>query len=195
MARFFHPLVFALPISLLLAACAQPVPEHLDISPQVQVENSDISLAQTIAYQTQDLRSHRYIISVHQGEQELAQLVNLEHSLRSDIDQNMRAALQQYQIEFSEQSEIYLQLDILELSAKVKQHSLTHTVKSDMRIKVSVKTPKQTLAKQYQNSFEREGSMQVDLNKVESEMGQQLSTLLNRVVNDPEILKLLETQS
>ncbi|GDY24925.1 hypothetical protein AHAT_08150 [Agarivorans sp. Toyoura001] len=188
---------FLLPALLLggvlgLSACSSQ-PQQVQLQPTVNLD----SVAQhsiIAAIKSQDLRSNRFLISIHQDGEEQAQLIASGSNLRQSIEQQLSASWQQQGVGFVPDSPNLITIELLELASKVEESSVKHTATSTMRIKVTVDTPHKTLAKQFRSTHTNEGAFSVNVNKQADAMSQQLSELLTQIASDPQLIEVLEYQ-
>ncbi|WP_026973215.1 YajG family lipoprotein [Aliagarivorans marinus] len=178
-----------------LMACSSTPPPQLQLSPEVTVQQAEGEKASLIAaLNSADLRNHRYLLSIHRDGQEQAELLASASNLRLDIEQQLKQAWQQQGLGFVTDSPFKLQVDILELVATAEQSSLKHQVESTMRLKVSLETPKRSLAKQYRSVHNNEGPLRLSLERQEEYLSAQLSELLTQIANDPQFFEVLENE-
>ncbi|MDO6684044.1 MULTISPECIES: YajG family lipoprotein [unclassified Agarivorans] len=188
---------FLLPALLLggvlgLSACSSQ-PQQVQLQPTVNLD----SVAQhsiIAAIKSQDLRSNRFLISIHQDGEEQAQLIASGSNLRQSIEQQLSASWQQQGVGFVPDSPNLITIELLELASKVEESSVKHAATSTMRIKVTVDTPHKTLAKQFRSTHTNEGAFSVNVNKQADAMSQQLSELLTQIASDPQLIEVLEYQ-
>ncbi|WP_432454164.1 MULTISPECIES: YajG family lipoprotein [unclassified Agarivorans] len=175
-----------------LSACSSR-PQQVQLNPQVQL--SDVTQHSIIAaIHSQDLRPNRFLISIHHGDQEQAELIASGSNLRSSIEQQLSAAWQQQGLGFVPASPNTIRVDINELASRVEQGSVKYSASTTIRIKVTVDTPTKTLDKEFRSIHTNEGAFKVDVNKQAEAMNQQLSELLAEIASDPQLIEVMEYQ-
>ncbi len=184
--------VLTLGTTLLLSACSSQ-PQQVQLNPSVEL-NPEQQVNTIAAIRSQDLRSKRFLISIHQQGKEQAQLIASTNNLRQSIEQQLSQAWQQKGIGFVADAPQRITIDILELASRVDEGSVKYQTTSTIRLSVSVDTPTQTLSKQFRSSHSHEGAFSVNVNKQAEAMSQQLSQMLSEIANDPELLAVLENQ-
>ena len=175
-----------------LSACSSQ-PQQVALTPSIEV-NDSAQHSIIAAIKSQDLRSNRFLISIHQEGEEQAQLISSGNNLRQSIEQQLSSAWQQQGIGFVPDSPNLITIDILELANKVEESSVKHTASSVMRLKVTIDTPQKTLSKQFRSTHTNEGAFSVNVSKQSEAMSQQLSELLTQIANDPQLIEVLEYQ-
>lgn len=175
-----------------LSACSSQ-PQQVTLTPSIEV-NDSAQHSIIAAIKSQDLRSNRFLISIHQEGEEQAQLISSGNNLRQSIEQQLSSAWQQQGIGFVPDSPNLITIDILELANKVEESSVKHTASSVMRLKVTIDTPQKTLSKQFRSTHTNEGAFSVNVSKQSEAMSQQLSELLTQIANDPQLIEVLEYQ-
>ncbi len=175
-----------------LSACSSQ-PQQVALTPSIEVNNS-AQHSIIAAIKSQDLRSNRFLISIHQEGEEQAQLISSGNNLRQNIEQQLSSAWQQQGIGFVPDSPNLITIDILELANKVEESSVKHAASSVMRLKVTIDTPHKTLSKQFRSTHTNEGAFSVNVSKQSEAMSQQLSELLTQIANDPQLIEVLEYQ-
>lgn len=175
-----------------LSACSSQ-PQQVALNPSIEV-NDPAQHSIIAAIKSQDLRSNRFLISIHQEGEEQAQLISSSSNLRQNIEQQLSAAWQQQGIGFVPDSPNLITIDILELANKVEESSVKHAASSTMRLKVTIDTPHKTLTKQFRSTHTNEGAFSVNVTKQSEAMSSQLSELLTQIANDPQLIEVLEYQ-
>lgn len=179
-------------MTLLLGACSSQ-PQQVQLNPQVEL-NTAQQVNSIIAIRSQDLRSNRFLISIHQQDQEQAELIASANNLRQSIEQQLSQAWQQQGLGVVADAPQRITIDILELASRVDESSVKYQASSTIRISVTVDTPSQTLTKQFRSNHSHEGAFSVNVNKQAEAMSQQLSQLLSEIASDPQLLAVLENQ-
>lgn len=179
-------------MTLLLGACSSQ-PQQVELTPRVDL-NSTQQINSIVAIRSQDLRTNRFLISIHQQDQEQAELIASANNLRQSVEQQLSQAWQQQGLGLVPDSPQRITIDILELASRVDESSVKYQASSTIRIAVTVDTPTQTLTKQFRSNHSHEGAFSVNVNKQAEAMSQQLSQLLSEIANDPQLLAVLEKQ-
>lgn len=173
--------------SILLIACSTtPLSIKLQPTlPQIQADASPIS-QRIWQISSQDYRIAQYLIAITKGD-DAAILVGDSQNTRLTVEKTLQQHWLNNGLEFTLQSSNVINIQIIELLAKIKQNSLSYDIDSNVVIKVNLATQGNSFSKVFKSHATKEAPFTASIEKTGQQLNTQLSELLNEIAKDPEL--------
>lgn len=179
-----------LSFSLTLICSCSSTPTEMVISPQVPNSSSINYQNKTAQLSIKDLRNKIHIIEIH-TQDKAAQVINTRSDLNTLLHSTISRSLTQsgLTIDSSASNQLLLIIDKAEIS--VNQSTLQYNTTSVIQLTVKLTSHEQTLTKTFTTSSKSEGVLNADIAVLERDFNQQLSQLIQQIINDKELIAFI----
>ena len=183
---YFKSLVLMVSLFTLIS-CAS-LPTDISLSPELNLEKGAYRFTNTKAWQidSQDLRVARHLIEIVDGNN-VAQLINEQHSLRLLIESNLTRAWVSNQLNTSQASDYKVNIKLIKALATVTEATFSYEVESQMIIKIELSQQGNTFVKLFRSNKQWEAAFSTNAGDINKELNMQLSQLLNQILEDQDI--------
>ncbi len=173
--------------AVLLAACSTS-PASVQLQPELSLNQTGKLLQSKLIWNisSQDQRIAHYLIEITDGDN-AATLINESQSSRLIIENVLHKQWIKQGLTFKADSEDKIDIQLIKLLAKVEQNTLTHNINSKIVIKVKLSSENTIFSKTFKSRFNQEGVFTADSKQVTEQLNDQLSQLLNEIIQDPEL--------
>lgn len=187
MFKIYLKSIFSISSLLLLMSCAVR-PTYIDISPTMTLEPAAYSFdnQQPWAVNSQDLRVARHLIEIVDGDN-VAELINGQRSLRSIIKDNLTQSWLANGLNIDKASDQQVNIQLIKSLATVTETTLSYDVKSQMIVKIQLKSKHKTFAKLFRSNHQWDAPFSTSTVRINEELNIQLSQLLNQIIQDQEL--------
>ena len=182
---------FLLALSALITGC-ESTPQQLVIAPQTINSNGKHFLQKSAEVSVNDLRNKIHVIEIIK-EDSAAQLINTSSHLGQTLAEHFTKALVDSGLNIAAASNNTITLIINNAEIKVKQSLLKYQASTQLTLTVKVATNEQVLTKTYNSKLNSEGALKADIAVLERDFNQQLSALLQQIVNDSEVYQFIKS--
>jgi uncharacterized lipoprotein len=178
----------ALIISAFLLVACSSTPISIQLQPELSTKQPTELLTSQTSWQiaSQDYRVAQYLIEVTKGEG-VATLVNEAQSSRLIIENALQQKWHQSGLKLNDLSTNRINIQVIELLAKVKQKTFAHTIDSNIVINIQLQTNDKVFNKTFTSHAAQEAPFTANINKTGQQLNIQLSQLLNEIIKDPEL--------
>ncbi|WP_206483790.1 YajG family lipoprotein [Thalassotalea sp. G2M2-11] len=183
-------LLIATTLACLTSGCATTA-KQLVIAPQAVMTQGQHYQQKSAQVLVDDLRNTIHLVEIHQ-EDAAAELINSQENLGQTIAEHLTQALVSSGLDIKSPTNNSITLIINNAIVKVQQGLLKYQANTQLTFTVRVKSGEQVLTKTYNTKLNSEGAFNADLAVLERDFNQQLSTLLQQIVNDSEIYQFLQ---
>ena len=179
-------------LSLLLASIVgcSAAPTHLIVSPQVNLSPSNQLSGKTAQLSVVDMRTSTHIIQILE-EDEAAVILSSEQRLEEVTHAILAKEWQQQGLSLVNSAHNKITVTIEKAVISVDQASVSYSTQSEIIIKVSIDNAKQTLTTNFKNRAHSEGALSADIEVLEREFNQHLSTLIKQILTSKDIKTFL----
>lgn len=175
---------------LLVSACAQQ-PNQLTLTLPPQQTTAPVSTGATVALESQDLRTASYVVVIH-GDSEPATLLGATQNLRQLVADQLSERWQQQGVRLDPGADTHIRIELQQLLAEVKQGSFSHSINSNIRIKVDYNDASGSFSKLFRSTATREGVLKVNILKLQQQLSEQLASVLDDIINDEQLRRRLQ---
>lgn len=180
-------------ISLLLLFACSTTPLSIQLQPEFELNQNAPLLSNKIDWQvnSQDQRIAQYLIETSNGK-DAATLINEAQSSRLLIANTLQQQWQKRGLTFASSSKNIIDIQIINLLAKVDQKTLLHNTRVQVVINIKLITNNSVFTKTFISKTSQEGAFKADIKEINNQLNAQLSELLNKIIQDPELNGKLE---
>lgn len=172
---------------LLLTGCTQKYPETANLNLQVMTQPAEIysdGMAATI--RGHDARENAAIVLYQIGDNPVVRIPNLS-APHIVISEQLVDGLQKQGLLLDSSAPVHILLEINELLVTVTKPEFLYETKAVSRITLSVKNKGNTIARKYKKEAKRETATRPNVSELETLLNNQLTDIVNRILQDEEI--------
>lgn len=172
--------------AVLLMACSTS-PSSVELQPELSLKDGDL-LQDSLIWRvgSQDKRIAQYLIEITKGDN-AARLINESRNSRVIIENVLRQQWIKQGLTIQADGANIIDIQLIKLLAKVEQNSLSYKIDSNIIIIVKLHAGNKKFSKTFNSRFGKEGVFTADVEKVTEQLNDQLSQLLNEIVQDSEL--------
>lgn len=179
---------------LLIVICTTSIfactsyPHSVQLTPELSSSQSETQLASQLKWniQSQDQRIAHYIIEIINGDN-AATLINESQSSRINIHNALHNQWQEQGLTIASDSENKVDIQLIKLLAKVEQKSFSHNISSNIVIRVKLTSENRVFSKTFNSRATQEGAFSADSEQLTKKLNDQLSHLLQEIIQDSEL--------
>ncbi|MCG6199945.1 YajG family lipoprotein [Psychromonas antarctica] len=173
--------------AILLVACSTP-PTSVQLQPEISFKQTGEIQQSALMWKisSQDQRIAHYLIEVTRGDN-AASLINESQSSRLTIENLLHEQWAEQGIALQATSKNTINIQLIKLLAKVEQNSLTYKTDANIVIEVKLTAENKIFNKTFKSHYGQEGVFRVSEQTVTKQLNDQLSQLLNEIVQDSEL--------
>lgn len=172
--------------AVLLMACSAS-PSSVQMQPEVSVKQTE-QLQGDLTWRigSQDQRIAHYLIEIVNGDN-AARLINESRNSRAITEQVLQNQWIKQGLVIQADSPNIIDIQLIKLLAEVEQNSLSYKLDSNIIITVKLYADNKIFSKTFKSRFAKEGAFTADVKKVSEQLNDQLSQLLNEILQDSEL--------
>lgn len=184
MSKIYLKLMPSIASLFLLMSCAT-TPTYININPTLSLASDTYAFHNQQAWEvkSQDLRIARHLIEIVNGDN-VAELINEQQSLRLIIEKNLTQAWLENGLNVDKISEQKLDIQLMKSLATVTEATLSYNVKSQMIVKIQLKSKDKTFVRLFRSNHQWEAPFSISTSSINDELNIQLSQLLNQIIQD-----------
>lgn len=185
-------LLLSLIFITLLSACANHMPTHIALSPELTEIKQHTLSSQNVAIKMLDTRKANFIVRFNQGD-DAAKLVSPAESPRKQLDALFRSGFTQagYQVDPSVPQLLEFQLEYL--LTDITESTFGFEAKTQIVINVDAKNSTKRLTKRYSAKGKLKGPFSADYATLELEINKLISALTTEIINDVELHQFIQS--
>ncbi|MEH6453502.1 MAG: YajG family lipoprotein [Psychromonas sp.] len=178
----------ALALSALFLFSCSSTSSTMLLEPEIVNEEKPQSLNNNINWSlsSQDQRIAHYLIEISTGD-DVATLINEEKSSRLIIQKALHEQWKARGLKFTDNSDYKIDIQLIKLLGEVEQASFNHQLNSNIVIKVKLSSEQQIFSKTFTSHFYSKRPFSANSDKISEQLNDQLSQLLNEIIQDPEL--------
>lgn len=175
-------------ISVFLLVACSTTPLSIQLQPKIELNQNAPLLSNKIDWQvkSQDQRIVQYLIEITNGK-DAAKLINETQSSRLLITNTLQQQWNKRGLTFADSSTNIIEIQIINLLAKVDQKTLHHNTRIKIVLNIKLTTNNSVFTKTFISNTTQEGPFKADIEEINNQLNAQLSKLLNKIVQDPEL--------
>ncbi|WP_117235211.1 YajG family lipoprotein [Vibrio maerlii] len=170
----------------LLAACAAPQPEQINLAPKATLANSDLVSGSTVNLTSKDVRAAQYVALVDSGRSNIEPL-HPKQNVRISVEDAVAKQLQSQGFDLTVNSENSIIVEIQEALVNVRHTVMKNEMDGKVTIQITAETPQGKLVKTFTGTAKREGSLSASNEEIETVLNDVTNLVLKEIANDQEL--------
>jgi len=181
-------------ISLLTLMSCTSIPTHTNIEPTINLTNSTYTFTNTHLWKikSQDQRIEHHVIEIVDGDN-VAQLINEQQSLRLLVEKSLSSAWANNKLKIDQTSDYQVDIQLVKALATVTESTFSYDVTSEMKIKVVLTHQGNVFVKLFRSGKQWDAAFSTKTEAITKQLDQQLSQLLEQIINDQELNSQLQS--
>jgi len=175
---------------LLFPGCTVKYPETANLNLQVPVQSSVVYTRSTASVRGHDARENPEIVVFKVKNEPVVKVPNLS-SPHIVITERLAGGLREQGLQFESNSPVRILLDLNQLLVTVTKSNLLYNSEAVSQVTLEVINSETSLTKKYTRNHRQGSVSRPDIDEIEKMLNDQLSTIVNQILIDAEIRKLI----